>query len=133
VVFARSLLKGVIAPRVEETLELVKDRLKASGAMIDPGAGIVLIGGASQLAGAREVAARVFDRPVRLGRPRRIPHLADSASGPAFCAAAGVLQRAAFGPREAGPKRPGAVRTLSVLDPNANVVARAAAWLRDNL
>ena len=133
VVFARSLLKGVIAPRVEETLELVKDRLKASGALVDPGAGIVLIGGASQLAGAREVAARVFDRPVSLGRPRRIPHLADSASGPAFCAAAGVLQRAAFGPREAGPKRPGAARAPSVLDPNANMVARAAAWLRDNL
>ena len=39
-------------------------------------------------------------RPDRLGRPRRTPHLAAAASGPAFCAAAGVLQRAAFGPRE---------------------------------
>ena len=62
----------------------------------------MLTGGASQLAGVREVAVRVFDRPVRLGRPRRVPHLADAASGPAFCAAAGVLHRAAFGPREAG-------------------------------
>ena len=104
VVAPRSLLKGIIAPRVEETLELLRERLKASGAPIEPGAGIVLIGGASQLAGVREVAVRVFDRPVRLGRPRRLPHLADAASGPAFCAAAGVLHRAAFGPREAGPK-----------------------------
>jgi len=130
----RSMLKGIIAPRVEETLELVKERLKAAGALIDPGAGIVLIGGASQLAGAREVAVRVFDRPVRLGRPRRIPHLADAASGPAFCAAAGVLQRAAFGPREVGPRRPGATaRVATPIDPRANVVAKAAAWLRDNL
>ena len=96
----RSLLKGIIAPRVEETLELLRERLKASGAAMDPGFGIVLTGGASQLAGVREVAVRVFDRPVRLGRPRRVPHLADAASGPGFCAAAGVLQRAAFGPRE---------------------------------
>jgi cell division protein FtsA len=129
----RSMLKGIIAPRVEETLELLKERLKAAGALIDPGAGIVLVGGAGQLAGAREVAVRVFDRPVRLGRPRRIPHLADAASGPAFCAAAGVLQRAAFGPREAGPKRPASARAPTPVDPRANVVVKAAAWLRDNL
>jgi cell division protein FtsA len=129
----RSMLKGIIAPRVEETLELLKERLKAAGALIDPGAGIVLVGGASQLAGAREVAVRVFDRPVRLGRPRRIPHLADAASGPAFCTAAGVLQRAAFGPREAGPKRPTTSRSATPIDPRANVVVKAAAWLRDNL
>jgi cell division protein FtsA len=130
----RSLLKGIIAPRVEETLELLKERLRAAGALVEPGAGIVLTGGASQLAGVREVAVRVFDRPVRLGRPRRVPHLADAASGPAFCAAAGVLHRAAFGPREAGPKRPGgAPRPGAPIDPGANVVAKAAAWLRDNL
>ncbi len=130
----RSMLKGIIAPRVEETLELLKERLKNAGALVDPGAGVVLIGGASQLAGVREVAVRVFDRPVRLGRPRRIPHLADAASGPAFCAAAGVLQRAAFGPREAGPKRPGGTqRAQGPVDPKANVVAKAAAWLRENL
>jgi cell division protein FtsA len=133
VVAPRSLLKGIIAPRVEETLELLRERLKASGAPIEPGAGIVLTGGASQLAGVREVAVRVFDRPVRLGRPRRVPHLADAASGPAFCSAAGVLQRAAFGPREAGPKVLQEARTASSLDPRANVVAKAAAWLRDNL
>ncbi len=133
VVAPRSLLKGIIAPRVEETLELLRERLKAAGALGEPSSGIVLTGGASQLAGVREVAVRVFDRPVRLGRPRRVPHLADAASGPAFCSAAGVLHRAAFGPREAGPKRPGAQRGGSAVDPRANVVLRAATWLRENL
>ena len=135
VVAPRSLLKGIIAPRVEETLELLRERLKASGVLLDPGVGLVLTGGASQLAGVREVAVRVFDRPVRLGRPRRLPHLADAASGPGFCAAAGVLQRAAFGPREvvslralagvkASPPPPGDAR---------NPITKVAAWLRDNL
>ncbi|HEX3699268.1 MAG TPA: cell division protein FtsA [Phenylobacterium sp.] len=135
VVAPRSLLKGIIAPRVEETLELLRDRLKASAAPMEPGAGLVLTGGASQLAGVREVAVRVFDRPVRLGRPRRVPHLADAASGPAFTAAAGVLHRAAFGPREAVSTK--ALTTARLrrepLDPRANPVAKAAAWLRDNL
>lgn len=135
VIAPRSLLKGIIAPRVEETLELLRDRLKASGAPVEPGASLVLTGGASQLAGVREVAVRVFDRPVRLGRPRRVPHLADAASGPAFCAAAGVLHRAAFGPREAVSSKamaPGRIRR-EALDPRANPVVKAAAWLRENL
>ncbi|MBV9509257.1 MAG: cell division protein FtsA [Caulobacteraceae bacterium] len=133
VVAPRSLLKGIIAPRVEETLELLRERLKASGAPIEPGAGIVLTGGASQLAGVREVAVRVFDRPVRLGRPRRVPHLADSASGPAFCAAAGVLQRAAFGPREAVSPRALAGVKAQPLDQRASPLTKVAAWLRENL
>jgi cell division protein FtsA len=78
---------------------------------------------------------RVFDRPVRLGRPRRVPHLADAASGPAFCAAAGILHRAAFGPREVvSPKAlAGAAQRKRPVDPNASPMAKAAAWLRDNL
>ncbi|HEX4181180.1 MAG TPA: cell division protein FtsA [Caulobacteraceae bacterium] len=134
VIAPRSLLKGIIAPRVEETLELLRERLKASGAPLEPGAGIVLTGGASQLAGVREVAVRVFDRPVRLGRPRRAPHLADAASGPAFCAAAGVLQRAAFGPREVVSLRALAgVKPTPTRDDRATPIGRIANWLRDNL
>ena len=135
VIAPRSLLKGIIAPRVEETLELLRDRLKAAGAPIEPGAGLVLTGGASQLAGVREVAVRVFDRPERLVRPRRVPHLADAASGPAFTACAGILHRSAFGPREAVSTKQFSSTKLrrEPLDPRANPVAKAAAWLRDNL
>jgi len=135
VIAPRSLLKGIIAPRVEETLEILRDRLRASGAPVEAGAGLVLTGGASQLSGIREVAVRVFDRPVRLGRPRRVPHLADAASGPAFCAAAGVLHRSAFGPREAVSAKALASAKLrrEPLDPSANPVAKAAAWLIENL
>jgi cell division protein FtsA len=136
VVAPRSLLKGVIAPRVEETLELLRERLRASGTPIEPGAGVVLTGGASQLAGVRELAVRVFDRSVRLGRPRRAPHLADAASGPAFCAAVGVLQRSAFGPREAVSDR--ALAGLGTPgreapNPHDGFMSRAAGWLRANL
>jgi cell division protein FtsA len=130
----RSMLTGIISPRVEETLEMVRDRLRAARAQIEPGAGIVLTGGASQLAGVREVAVRVFDRPVRLGRPRRAPFLADAASGPAFCAAAGVLHRAAFGPREAVSTRAlGGRGPRETAEMPAGALGRAVVWLRENL
>jgi cell division protein FtsA len=137
IIVPRSILKSVIAPRVEETLELLRERLKASDAPLEPGAGIVLTGGASQLAGIRELAVRVFDRPVRLGRPRRAPHLADAASGPAFCAAAGTLLRAAYGPREVISMRKLTSGRLSPRDApqvgGGNMFARVAGWLSDNL
>jgi cell division protein FtsA len=138
IVAPRSILKSIIAARVEETLELVRERLKASDAPLEPGAGVVLTGGASQLAGVRELAVRVFDRPVRLGRPRRAPHLADAASGPAFCSAAGVLIRAAYGPREAVSTRKLVGGKIGPRDApqtagSGNVLSRAAGWLRENL
>jgi len=137
VVVPRAMLKTVIAPRVEETLELLRDRLKAAGVGLEPGAGLILTGGASQLNGVRELAIRVFDRPVRLGRPQRAPHLADAAAGPAFCSAAGVLLRAAYGPREAVSARKLMARQIGAAaapeSPRGNVRARAAGWLRENL
>ncbi len=137
VVVPRAMLKTVIAPRVEETLEMIRDRLKAGGAGLEPGMGVVLTGGASQLNGVRELAVRVFDRPVRLGRPQRAPHLADSASGPAFCSASGVLLRAAYGPRESVSARKLMARQITSADAprvhRGGIVANAARWLRDNL
>ena len=137
VVVPRAMLKTVIAPRVEETLELLRDRLRQSGVGLEPGTGLVLTGGASQLNGVRELAVRVFDRPVRLGRPQRAPHLADAASGPAFCTAAGVLLRAAYGPREAVSARKLMARQITAADapsPHARgLIARCAGWLRENL
>lgn len=137
VVWPRAMLKTIIAPRVEETLELMRDRLKANGVRIDPGMGIVLTGGASQLNGVRELAERVFDhRSVRLGRPQRAPHLAAAAAGPAFCSAAGVLLRAAYGPREAVSAHKLMTRHVTAADAprvqRGGTFARAAIWLREN-
>ncbi|MEM8988479.1 MAG: cell division protein FtsA [Pseudomonadota bacterium] len=90
----RAQLSDIIAARLEETFELVRDRLEASG----PGFGshrFVLTGGASQMTGAREIAEQVFRRPVRLGRPVAAEGLAEAASGPAFAVCAGLVQYAA--------------------------------------
>ncbi|MTH97924.1 cell division protein FtsA [Roseibium sp. RKSG952] len=87
----RSALTRVIRPRVEEILELVRDRLTASGFAGRVGKQIVLTGGASQLTGLSEVARRVLGRNVRLGRPLGVAGLPEAAKGPAFAAAVGLL------------------------------------------
>ena len=87
----RSALIRVVRPRVEEILELVRDRLTASGFAGRVGKQIVLTGGASQLTGLSEVARRVIGRNVRLGRPLGVAGLPDAAKGPAFAASVGLL------------------------------------------
>ncbi len=88
----RSLLTGIIRPRVEETLELVRERLEVSGADRIAGRRLVLTGGASQLHGIPELAGLVLEKQVRIGRPLRISGLAEATSGPAFSACAGLLR-----------------------------------------
>jgi cell division protein FtsA len=87
----RSMVVNIIKPRVEETFELVKERLESSGLGRAAGGRVVLTGGASQLSGAREMATRILGRTVRHGRPATLRGLPDSASGPAFATAVGLL------------------------------------------
>jgi cell division protein FtsA len=65
----RSALVSVIKPRIEEIFEYVSTRLTKAGADPFLGRRIVLTGGASQLAGVREVATLILGKHIRLGKP----------------------------------------------------------------
>jgi cell division protein FtsA len=90
----KSMLTGIIRPRLEEIFELVRDKIEASGAAHLAGRRVVLTGGGSQLNGAREVAAQWLDRQVRLGIPAAIPGMPEAAHTPGFAVCAGLLNYA---------------------------------------
>ena len=87
----RSTLVEIIKPRVEEILEMVRDRLAATSFAAEARGRVILTGGASQMTGLSELAARILGRPVRIGRPLGIAGLPDAAKGGAFAAATGLL------------------------------------------
>ncbi len=87
----RSLLVGIIQPRLEEILELTRARLNDSGVGQMAGRRVVLTGGASQIPGLRDLAQLILDKQVRQGRPIRISGLAEAVNGPAFATTAGLL------------------------------------------
>ena len=91
----RSQIVSIIKPRLEETFELVRDRLEGAGLGRTSGNRVVLTGGACQLVGAREMAGRILNRQVRLGRPAPISNMPDDATGPAYSALVGLLAWAA--------------------------------------
>jgi cell division protein FtsA len=120
----RAMIIGIIRPRLEETFELVKDRLEAAGLSQEMGRRVVLTGGASQLVGVRELVARVLERQVRLGRPHPVRGLPETASGAAFAAPLGLL---AWG---AGEGRP-LLELMPGLERPASRFRRFVNWLRD--
>lgn len=132
----RSLLTQIIKPRLEETFEIVRERLMTAGVDKASGRRAVLVGGACQLPGVRELAAKILEKQVRIARPAGVVGLADAVSGPGFTAAAGMLIHAAQGPREAisGPPRiteKGAARRRKEAV-EAGGIGGAWSWLREN-
>jgi cell division protein FtsA len=91
----KSLLTGIIRPRLEEIFEIVRMRIDASPAAKLAGKRAVLTGGASQLTGAREVATQWLGLQVRLGAPIPMAGLPDAAQTPNFAVAVGLLRCAA--------------------------------------
>jgi cell division protein FtsA len=96
----RSMLVGVIRPRIEEIFEMIRSKIEVGGASGLAGKRVVLTGGGSQLLGARDMAANILGKQVRLGRPRPLPGLAEAVSGPAFSTALGMLEYAIKKPME---------------------------------
>ena len=120
----KSLLVGIVRPRLEETFELVRSRLEASGFDKIAGRRVVLTGGASQLPGVRELAQSVLDKQVRMGKPNKVMGLAEAAGGPAFATCAGLLVYAAQPQMDAS-------RLLPLPQPEqAGLVGRVGSWLR---
>jgi cell division protein FtsA len=87
----KKALAQVIGARYEELFALVHNELRRSGFEDLISAGIVLTGGASNVAGAVELAEGIFQSPVRLGVPQNVSGLIDVRENPSFATGVGLL------------------------------------------
>ncbi len=126
----KSHLIRIIRPRVEEILELVRDRLKAAGFAGEAGRRVVLTGGGCQLTGLTDLARQVLGGQVRIGRPLGIKGLPEAAKGPPFAAAVGLLVYPQvahiehFEPRSAGG--------FAATGTDGGYLSRVGRWLKDS-
>lgn len=125
---SRATLVQIIRPRVEEILEMVRDRLAASPFAAEPRGTVVLTGGASQLTGLPELASRVLGRAVRIGRPLGISGLPDEAKGSPFAVATGLLVYPQVAHLEHFEPR----RTRQLMTGTGGYFARVGRWLRES-
>ncbi len=128
-----NLLTNIIHSRVEETLELLRDRFSAAGIEEFSGRRIVLTGGASELSGVAQMAEYIFKKRARIGRPHSLLGLSDTMSGPDFSVAAGLLKQIfecnsdiIIGPPDLSGKRFRARRYTG------GNVSKSLKWLKEN-
>ncbi|WHT42194.1 cell division protein FtsA [Ochrobactrum sp. SSR] len=127
--YPRSVLTRIIRARVEETLELVRDRLNQSGLGHIVGKRVVLTGGASQLPGMPEAARRILARNVQIGRPLGIAGLPEAAKGAAFAATVGLL----IYPQVAGiEERSVKAASSGLMTGTGGRIQRVSQWLRES-
>src|SRR5207247_8712519 len=82
-IVSRATIANIVRHRAEEIFEMVRDRLADSPFAAEPRARVVLSGGDSHLTGPVELAPRILNRPVGVGRPLcfgRLPRAANNAS-----------------------------------------------------
>lgn len=125
----RAALTRIVRARIDETLEIVRDRLNSSGYGNVVGKRVILTGGAAQLGGLPEAARRILGRNVRVGRPLGVAGLPEAAKGPAFAATVGML----IYPQAAGleGRQPKGRQILRATGTNGRL-QRVGQWIRDS-
>jgi cell division protein FtsA len=93
---SRLELCQIIEARMREIFEMLRAEIRSVGEGMLP-AGVVLTGGAAQLAGAAALGREVLNMPVRVAGPVGVGGLTDNIMNPAFATAIGLLYWGAKG------------------------------------
>jgi len=99
----KTLVEGIIKPRLNEIFSMVGMEIKKSGFGGMTPAGIVLTGGGALTAGAVESARRNLAMPVHIGAPQHVTGLVDEIMTPAYAASFGLLLYGLKADKEEGP------------------------------
>lgn len=87
----KTIVEGIIKPRLNEIFSMVAGEIQKSGfAGLTP-SGIVLTGGGALTIGASETCRKCLALPVRVGIPDKVSGLIDDITDPSFASAIGLL------------------------------------------
>lgn len=87
----KTLIDGIVRPRLNEIFTMVGLEIKRSGFGGMTPSGIVLTGGGAMTVGAIDAARRNLAMPVHIGIPGKISGLIDEITSPAYAASVGLL------------------------------------------
>ncbi|MBX3513252.1 MAG: cell division protein FtsA [Xanthobacteraceae bacterium] len=122
----RAQVIRIARARIDEIFEMLHERLSSAGILNLTGRRIVLTGGGALLGGVGELASRMFGASVRIGTPRAIGGLNNTARSPVFAAVAGLAAYPQFAEREHFEPR----RRLAPHD--GNYLRRVGRWIKES-
>lgn len=88
----KTLVEGIIRPRLNELFQLISGEIKKSELAGLTPAGLVICGGGALTTGIIESAKRTLSMPVRIGYPTDITGLIDDIENPSFASSVGLLK-----------------------------------------
>lgn len=87
----KTLVDGIIAPRLEEIFKLVFEEIEKSGFGQQIPSGLVITGGGALTVGMLETGKRVVGLPIRIGIPDKVTGLIDEINDPQYASTTGLL------------------------------------------
>lgn len=88
----KTLVDGIIRPRLNELFTMIGLEVKKSGFLGQTPSGIVITGGGAQTVGVSEAARRMLAMPVRIGTPTNIKGIIDEVQYPSFATVIGLVK-----------------------------------------
>ncbi len=88
----KTLIQGIMAPRMKEIITLVGEELASQNIHTMVPAGLVLTGGGAETVAMTEVAKRTLRLPARIGKPTQLQGLTADLLKPSFATSIGLLQ-----------------------------------------
>lgn len=129
----KTLVDGIIKPRINELLGLVSSEIQKSGFVGVVPSGIVITGGGALTVGLQEAARRSVAMPFRIGAPYDIKGVTDEVSSPSYATAIGLAKYGArMEPKKASGsmfKMPGVAKGANVKDSANKVVDLVKSFL----
>lgn len=111
----KTLVEGIIKPRLNEIFTMVGLEIKRSGFGGMTPSGVVITGGGAMTVGAVDSARKHLAMPVRIGTPLHITGLIDEILTPAFVTSVGLLLYGVFGRSGENESRFGSLKKLGSL------------------
>ena len=97
----RTLVDGIIRPRLNEIFTMVRLELDKVGLANRVPSGVVVTGGGAETVDVEDAARRMLSLPVRIGKPKGVGGLIDDVITPSFATCVGlIIYGANLAPRE---------------------------------
>lgn len=125
----KTLLEGIIRPRLNEIFTMVRIELEKEGLAARIPSGAIITGGGAETGGVLESAKRMLSLPVRIGVPGGVSGLIDDIINPSFSTPVGLLIYASH----AVPKERGTSIGKKLKLPNIGIFGKLAESVRDLL
>lgn len=90
----KTLIEGIIRPRLNEIFTIVKLELEKNELLNRLPSGVIITGGGAETVGVVESARRMMMLPVRIGKPREVKGLIDDIVNPSFSVPVGLIMHA---------------------------------------